>query len=142
MLTHNKRLVTITLDIMCYDDLHPEDVNWREVLDLEPGEEFQCRIKEHEMNWQCASSISVTYPLAVRSAWGYCYLIGQKTIMFPEIFDYETNYYWGELVVRLVPMFGFKKYKAQENELLWVYDTNNPDNGYHVPARNLSTYKY
>jgi hypothetical protein len=66
----------------------------------------------------------------------------QKTIMFPEIFDYETNYYWGELVVRLVPMFGFKKYKAQENELLWVYDTNNPDSGYHVPARNLSTYKY
>jgi len=62
--------------------------------------------------------------------------------MFPEIFDYETNYYWGELVVRLVPMFGFKKYKAQENELLWVYDTNNPDSGYHVPARNLSTYKY
>ena len=51
MLTHNKRLVTITLDIMCYDDLHPEDVNWREVLDLEPGEEFQCRIKEHEMDW-------------------------------------------------------------------------------------------
>ena len=62
--------------------------------------------------------------------------------MFPEIFDYETNYYWGELVVRLVPMFGFKKYEAQENELLWVYDTNNVDNGYHVPARNLSTYKY
>jgi hypothetical protein len=42
----------------------------------------------------------------------------------------------------LVPMFGFKKYKAQENELLWVYDTNKPDDGYHVPARNLSTYKY
>jgi len=62
--------------------------------------------------------------------------------MFPEIFDYETNYYWGELVVKLVPMFGFKKYKANEDELLWVYDTNNPDNGYHVPARNLSTYKY
>ena len=52
--------------------------------------------------------------------------------MFPEIFDYETNYYWGELVVRLVPMFGFKKYKANEDELLWVYDTNNPDSGYHV----------
>jgi hypothetical protein len=66
----------------------------------------------------------------------------QKSFMFPEIFDYETNYYWGELVVRLVPMFGFKKYKAQENELLWVYDTNKPDDGYHVPARNLSTYKY
>ena len=65
-----------------------------------------------------------------------------KTHMFPEIFDFETNYYWGELVVKLVPMFGFKKYKASEDELLWVYDTHNPDSGYHVPARNLSTYKY
>jgi len=62
--------------------------------------------------------------------------------MFPEIFDYETNYYWGELVVKLVPMFGFKKYKAWEDELVWVFDTNKPDDGYHVPARNLSTVKY
>ncbi len=44
--------------------------------------------------------------------------------MFPEMFDFETNYYWGELVVRMVPMFGFKKYKANEDELLWVYDVH------------------
>jgi len=36
MLTH-KRLVTVTLDIMCYDDLPLEDVNWREVLELDQG---------------------------------------------------------------------------------------------------------
>ena len=62
--------------------------------------------------------------------------------MFPEIFDFQTNYYWGELVVRMVPMFGFKKYKANEDELLWVYDVNSTENSFYVPARNLSTYKY
>jgi len=51
MLTHNKRLVTITLDIMCYDDLKLEDINWREVLDLEPNEDIHCRIKEFELDW-------------------------------------------------------------------------------------------
>ncbi len=30
-----KRLVRVTLDIMCYDDLDLEDINWREVLQLE-----------------------------------------------------------------------------------------------------------
>ena len=55
--------------------------------------------------------------------------------MFPEIFDFETNYHWGELVVRMVPMFGFKKYKANEDELLWVYDVNSTDRSFYVPAR-------
>jgi hypothetical protein len=50
MLAH-KRLVTVTLDIMCYDDLHLEDVNWKELLELEPGEDIHCRIKEHEIDW-------------------------------------------------------------------------------------------
>jgi hypothetical protein len=45
-------------------------------------------------------------------------------------FDFETEYHWGALMVKLVPMFGFKLYK------------NKPDDGYHVPARNLSTYPY
>ena len=62
----------------------------------------------------------------------------QSSIML----DFTTEYYWGELVVKLVPMFGFKNYKAWEDELVWVFDTNNPDSSYHVPARNLSTYKY
>ena len=49
MLTHNKRLVTVTLDIMCYDDLHLEDVKWRELLELEPGEDIHCKVKEYEV---------------------------------------------------------------------------------------------
>ena len=42
-----KRLVRVTLDIMCYDDLDLEDINWREVLQLEGGEEVDCRIKDY-----------------------------------------------------------------------------------------------
>jgi hypothetical protein len=57
-------------------------------------------------------------------------------------FDFETEYHWGALMVKLVPMFGFKLYKAHEDELIWVYDVNKTDDGYHVPARNLSTYAY
>ena len=51
MYTHNKRLVTVTLDIMCYDDLHLEDVKWRELLKLEPGEDIHCRVKEYEVEY-------------------------------------------------------------------------------------------
>ena len=50
MLAH-KRLVTVTLDIMCYDDLDLDNINWREVLDLEPGEDLHCRVQEHELDW-------------------------------------------------------------------------------------------
>jgi hypothetical protein len=34
-------------------------------------------------------------------------------------------------------MFGCDLYKASDNELIWVYDVNQPDDGYHVPARKL-----
>ena len=58
-------------------------------------------------------------------------------------FDFQTEYYWGELTVKLVPMFGFTEYPtSNDRELIWVYDVNQPDNGYHVPACNLSTYSY
>ncbi len=43
-----KRIVQVTLDIMCYDDLDLENINWREVLDLEPGEDLHCRIQEFD----------------------------------------------------------------------------------------------
>ena len=46
-----KRLFTVTLDIMCYEDLELDDINWREVLDLEPGEDIDCSIKEFEPMW-------------------------------------------------------------------------------------------
>ena len=42
-----KRLVRVTLDIMCYDDLDLEDINWREVLQLEGSEEVDCSIKDY-----------------------------------------------------------------------------------------------
>jgi len=43
-----KRLLTITLDIMCYDDLDIENINWKEVLQLEGDEDLQCSIKEYD----------------------------------------------------------------------------------------------
>ena len=42
-----KRLVRVTLDISCYDDLDLEDINWREVLQLEGSEEVDCSIKDY-----------------------------------------------------------------------------------------------
>jgi len=48
MHTHTKRLVHVTLDIECYDDLDLRDINWHELLKLEPGEDVQCRIKEFD----------------------------------------------------------------------------------------------
>ena len=52
---HNKRLVTVTLDIMCYDDLDLEDLNWRELLQLDSGEDINVSVKEFDLDWQCAS---------------------------------------------------------------------------------------
>jgi len=46
-----KRIVTVTLDIECYDDLNVEDINWRELLQLEPGEDVKSRVKEFDPSW-------------------------------------------------------------------------------------------
>jgi len=43
-----KRQVRVILDIDCYDDLNLEDINWREVLQLEGGEEVHSTIKEFD----------------------------------------------------------------------------------------------
>ena len=43
-----KRLLTVTLDIMCYDDLDIENINWKEILDLEGDEDLHCSIKEYD----------------------------------------------------------------------------------------------
>jgi len=48
MLAH-KRLVTVTLDIMCYDDLELEDIDWRYQLGLEGDEDVYTTIKEFDM---------------------------------------------------------------------------------------------
>ena len=50
MYTH-KRIVCVTLDIECYDDLYLEDLNWRELLDLESDEDLHVRVKEFELDW-------------------------------------------------------------------------------------------
>lgn len=51
MPTINKRLVRVTLDIMCYDDLDIDNLDWRELLDLEGDEEVHCSIKEFDINY-------------------------------------------------------------------------------------------
>ena len=41
-----KRTVRVTLDIECYDDLDLDDINWRQVLELEGSEEVYHTIQE------------------------------------------------------------------------------------------------
>ena len=43
-----KQRVRVILDIECYDDLELEDINWREVLQLEGDEEVHSTIKEFD----------------------------------------------------------------------------------------------
>lgn len=53
--THTKRVVRITLDLMCYDDLELEDINWREILHLEGDEDVNVSIKDYSDIFWCAS---------------------------------------------------------------------------------------
>ena len=41
-----KRLVTVTLDIMCYNDLAVEDLDWRDLLDLQGDESVEVNVKD------------------------------------------------------------------------------------------------
>jgi hypothetical protein len=43
----HKKLVRVTLDITCYDDLDLDDINWREVLQLEGDEDVDYNIKDY-----------------------------------------------------------------------------------------------
>jgi hypothetical protein len=47
MLAH-KRIVQVTLDITCYDDLDLDDMDWHELLQLEPGEDVHCSVREFD----------------------------------------------------------------------------------------------
>ena len=47
MYTAQKRLVRVTLDIVCYDDLELEDINWKDLLELEGDEEVDISIKDY-----------------------------------------------------------------------------------------------
>ena len=42
-----KRMVRVNLDIMCYDDLDVENINWRELLELEGDEDVDISIKDY-----------------------------------------------------------------------------------------------
>jgi hypothetical protein len=46
-----KRQVRVTLDIECYDDLDLDDINWRELLDLQGDETVDSTIKELDPLW-------------------------------------------------------------------------------------------
>ena len=46
--THTKRMVRVTLDLICYDDLDLDHLNWREILDLQGDEEVHSTIKEFD----------------------------------------------------------------------------------------------
>ena len=41
-----KRNVEITLNIECYDDLNLENIDWADILKLEPDEKLYYNIKE------------------------------------------------------------------------------------------------
>ena len=47
MIAH-KRLVRVTLDIMCYDDLDVENMDWKELLELEGDEGVHHSIKDYD----------------------------------------------------------------------------------------------
>jgi hypothetical protein len=42
-----KRLVRVTLDIECYDDLDVEDMDWKEMLELQGDEEVYATVKDY-----------------------------------------------------------------------------------------------
>lgn len=43
----HKRLVRVTLDIECYDDLELENIDWRDILTLEGDENVDISIKDY-----------------------------------------------------------------------------------------------
>jgi len=45
-----KRHVRVTLDILCYDDLEVERLDWKGLLDLEGDEDVESSIRELDIN--------------------------------------------------------------------------------------------
>jgi len=44
--TPTKRMIRITLDLMCYDDLDLESLDWRNILALEGDEDLHINIED------------------------------------------------------------------------------------------------
>jgi hypothetical protein len=42
-----KRLVRVTLEIECYDDLDIDDMDWKEMLELQGDEEVYATVKDY-----------------------------------------------------------------------------------------------
>ena len=53
------RIVSVTLDIECYEDLDLKMLDWREILDLQGDENVDVSIKETVDVYQCVSSETV-----------------------------------------------------------------------------------
>ena len=49
--TPAKRMMRVTLDVMCYDDLDLESLNWSKLLDLEGDEDVHVNVKEFDIDW-------------------------------------------------------------------------------------------
>ena len=49
----HKRIVSVTLDIECYDDLELEEMDWRDILDLQGDEKVDVSIRETADIFQC-----------------------------------------------------------------------------------------
>jgi hypothetical protein len=43
-----KRLVRVTLDIMCYDDLDVDQMDWKEILELQGDEDVYATVKDFD----------------------------------------------------------------------------------------------
>ena len=54
-----KRLVRVTLDIECYDDLDLQKIDWKEFLALEGDEKLDVTIKEIDPFFWCDKKISI-----------------------------------------------------------------------------------
>jgi len=48
---YTKRLMRVTLDVMCYEDLDLETLDWREVLNLNSDEDININIEEYDIDW-------------------------------------------------------------------------------------------
>ena len=56
---HTKRHVRITLDLECYSDFHPEDLDWNDILDLE-GDEILCMQEMGHEDYSCLVLLNKT----------------------------------------------------------------------------------
>jgi len=53
MYTHTKRLIRVTLDVECYDDLDLDNIEWHDILGLEGDEDVDVRVTDYsDVFWE------------------------------------------------------------------------------------------